>query len=178
MHGVSPNGAARVAQSRAVISLKPPLFAPLPPLPREAASEEQEEDESLIKENDDETSKEIAAVIDALSDTSIAENTTATEEQNTTTATEEQNTTTATEEQNTTTATEEQVLLELKSGLRGRVSHKVKEVLCDTPFQCKQKVATNTMQCCKVCPDALHVEGFFIKLCACLQITDAQRDMS
>lgn len=32
-------------------------------------------------------------------------------------------------------------------------------ILCDTPFKCKQKVAMNTMTCCKICPSALHLSG-------------------
>jgi len=32
-------------------------------------------------------------------------------------------------------------------------------LVCDTPYQCKAKVAGNTMSCCKVCTNSLHLEG-------------------
>ena len=133
----------------------------------ENSSEEQEEDETLITD-DEEKSKEIEAVVAALSDDSIIEeNTTnvagdeatsaedeATSEEDEATPAEDEATEdvameepqTSAEDEATTTVDEATSLLELKSGLRGGVSHKAKEVLCDTPFQCKQKVATNSMQ--------------------------------
>lgn len=33
------------------------------------------------------------------------------------------------------------------------------KILCDTTYECKQKVAMNTLKCCKICPNALYVMG-------------------
>jgi hypothetical protein len=52
-------------------------------------------------------------------------------------------------------------LIDLSSGSRSTSHNSIEaeQIVCDTDYQCKMKVAKNKMTCCKVCRQALHVVG-------------------